>query len=75
MRKPFWRSSHKCWYFKNEFGNFVRLDPDESKAIKEWHRILSELKSSGPDATVTGIFNAFFEEHQHEWTGQARAIC
>jgi integrase len=41
MRKPYYKRSHRCWYYDDpETGKSIRLDPDEGEAFLLWSRIL-----------------------------------
>src|SRR5262245_59935964 len=48
VRKPFYKKSHKCWYFKDDEGKQVRLGPDKDEAFREYHRLMAA------DMPVTG---------------------
>ncbi len=64
MRKPFYRSSHKCWYVKRDNGSFIRLDPEESTAYQIWQRMVASGCDSGLDATFYGLAESFVAEHE-----------
>lgn len=63
MRKPYlWRGA---WYVKvtNEAGkrSQLKLHEDKEEAERIWHRMNASKKSSGPQATVLGVSNAFLK--------------
>ena len=62
MRKPFYRTSRKCWFVKNSKGKAIRLDPDKDFAFELWHKLVAAGIDHGPKATVTGLVDAFFDE-------------
>jgi integrase len=64
MRKPFYRKSRKCWYVKDQAGNFVRLHPEKSKAEDLWEEMLASGCDRGRLATVLGVTEAFLTEHE-----------
>ena len=66
MRKPYFIHRLKCWYVKNASGQEIRLDPDKDTAFDLWHEMSSRLKRSGTNATVLGVFEAFFDAHETE---------
>lgn len=64
MRKPFYKSSHKCWYFKDSAGREIRLDPDESEAYKLWQQTLA-VQTLNDNSTFAVLAEAWLQEHQH----------
>lgn len=69
MRKPFFFTQKKCWYFKDAAGKFIRLDQDEEKAYELW-KILSvpdKLKKvQAANSTLIDIFESFLSEEELE---------
>lgn len=64
MRKPFFRKSHNCWYYKDKAGRFVRLSPDETEAWGIWKR-LSACTELTHDPTFRAIAEAFLDANSH----------
>lgn len=65
MRKPFYRSSHQCWYLKNKAGQFIRLDPDEEIAFEMWRQMLSGRFTEGPKVQVKTLIRLYLEAHEY----------
>lgn len=65
MRKPFYRSSHKAWYFKNSQGRFVRLDADEETAWEIWRKMQAPKITEGQLVTVTTVVALYLDEFDH----------
>jgi integrase len=64
MRKPFYRTSHQCWYVVGADGKFIRLDPDETKAYEKYGRLLSAADYQSQDATIEAILEAWLESRR-----------
>lgn len=64
MRKPFYRKSHKCWYFKDSAGNFIRLDPDEETAFRLWQDMLA-VRAINDNSPLAVVVEAWLQEHVH----------
>ena len=62
MREPFFRTSRKCWFVKDDEGRFIRLDPDRDKAFDMWHHMQAATEYKGAQATVRGLLEAFLDE-------------
>lgn len=65
MRKPFYRSSHKAWYFKNAQGRFVRLDADEETAWEIWRKMQAPKISEGQLVLVSTVIALYLDEFDH----------
>jgi len=65
VRKPFFRSSHKCWYLKDKAGRFIRLDPDEETAFEIWRQMLSGRFSEGPKVRIKTLIRLYLEAHEY----------
>lgn len=59
MRKPFFRTERQCWYVEVQRGKFIRLDPDERTAYKQWERLRQINDYQHSEATVEAIFEAW----------------
>jgi hypothetical protein len=49
-----WKASHQCWYVKIA-GKFIRLDPDEEKAQRLYHEVMSGQREIGPKTKVAEL--------------------
>ena len=64
MRKPFWKSSHSCWYLTDpKTARQIRLDPDEEKAHDIWQQIRDAQSCLGPTATYRRRAEQFLDEN------------
>lgn len=61
MRKPFWKSSHNCWYYKDERGKEQRLDPDEETAHDLWRDLANGSKRVGRDAKAKDLILRYLD--------------
>jgi hypothetical protein len=61
MRKPFWKSSHNCWYFKDAANRDTRLDPDEDTALDMWREMVQGKRRVGKDARVADLILRFLD--------------
>lgn len=64
MRKPYYKSSHKCWYFRDDRGKETRLDPDEAEAYRVWNQALA-VQTLNDNSTFAVLAEAWLQEHQH----------
>lgn len=64
MRKPYYKSSHKCWYFKDDSGRETRLDPDEQKAYTLWS-LLNATDCLDDNSAFAVLAEAWMQEHKH----------
>jgi integrase len=64
VRKPFFRSSHKCWYLKDKAGRFIRLDPDEETAFEIWRQMLAGRFTEGPKVRVKTLIRLYLEANE-----------
>lgn len=65
MRKPFYRTAYKCWYFKNDAGRFVRLDADKEIAWELWRQMQAPKISEGQLVIVSTVIALYLEEFDH----------
>lgn len=65
MRKPFFRSSHQCWYLKDKAGRFIRLDPDEETAFELWRQMLAGRFTEGPKVRIKTLVRLYLEAHEY----------
>jgi len=65
VRKPFYRSSHQCWYLKDKAGRFIRLDPDEETAFEIWRQMLAGRFTEGPKVRVKTLVRLYLEAHEY----------
>jgi integrase len=71
MRRPFFRKSHKCWYVKDDSGNFVRLDPDEETAHDIWQQMRTAASAlAHPNKPFCVLVEAWLNEFQPTMTEQ-----
>jgi integrase len=61
MRKPYFVKRLKCWYVRSSKAKEIRLDPDKHKAFALWHELQATRVSTGGNATVIGLIDAFFD--------------
>ena len=61
MRKPFWKSSHNCWYYKDAAAKDQRLDPDEDTALDLWRELVQGKRRVGKDARVADLVLRFLD--------------
>lgn len=59
-RKPYWKSSHHCYYFRYQ-GREVRLDPDKDRAWAKWHEIKGGQREVSRDAKVIELIALFLD--------------
>jgi integrase len=66
-RKPYWKSSHSCWYFRCR-GKETRLDPDKDKAWTKWHEIVGGQREVNRETTVVELIAVFldFSKRRHK---------
>lgn len=70
MRKPFFRKQTKCWYVKNDAGEFIRLDPDEKTAFMLWSKMIEASKFEQADSTFYGVCQAWLREFQNRMSAE-----
>ena len=58
--KPFWKTSHKCWYVKLN-GVQHRLDPDEEKAWQLYHKLMAGTQPVGEADAVVVVIDQFLD--------------
>lgn len=58
--KPFWKSSHDCYYAKIN-GKQTRLDPNEKRAYEMWHELRAGIQPLGPDPKLIELISKFLE--------------
>ncbi len=63
MRKPFYKKSHKCWYFRNDAGDDIRLDPNEDKAHRLWQLALAN-QFLDDQSCFAILAEAWMQEHK-----------
>lgn len=62
MRKPYYKTSHRCWYVKSEDHlREIRLDPDEDKAYETWREMLDAGSPESATASVAAVVEAYLE--------------
>ena len=58
--QPFWKTSHKCWYVKIN-GKMKRLDPDETKAWRKYHKLMAGTRLVGEEDRVIEVVDQFLD--------------
>jgi integrase len=64
-RKPYWKTSHKAWYFRHH-GKEVRLDPDKEKAWQKWHLFKAGELEITKDTKVIELIAEFLDRCQRK---------
>ena len=66
MPEPFFKKSHKCWYVEID-GKQKRLDSDEDKAWKLYHKMMAGQRVVGEDNQVLNVMEQFLDWSEHHW--------
>lgn len=65
MRKPYFVTRLKCWYFKDSAGRPIRLDPDEDEAYRIWEHYRQVAKvGTRDDVTFAAVAECWLDEHR-----------
>jgi integrase len=71
MRKPYFVTRLKCWYFKDSSGRAIRLDPDEDEAYRKWEHFRQiDRVGTTDDVTFAALVEAWIIEHRKMATTQ-----
>jgi integrase len=65
MRKPFYRKERKAWYYKNDAGRFIKLDPDKETAWELWRKMQAPKITEGQLVTARTVIALYLEEFEH----------